>query len=498
MSKELLTMAELVSNEKELDIEAVFTALEDALAAAVRKRFHEEQVEIKVRIDQHTGDYKTWRIWHIVDDDEILENPATQMRECVAEIEFPDAELNIGDVYEQEIPNEDFGRISAQNAKNIIIQKLREAERNKVFNMFSGREGELVYGVILRSERGRIIVDINGIEATIDRRDSIARENLRNGERVLCAIKKVNADMKLPQLELSRSSSEFLIALFRKEVPEISSGAVEIMAAAREAGLRSKIAVRALDTKTDPVGACIGIRGARIGVVQNELAGETIDIVVWDEDPEVFIKNAMSPAPVVNTHIESNNKTIDLAVPQDKLGRAVGREGLNVRLASELTGWSINVLSEEEFSKKREAAQIAKEENLAQALEIEQETAAKLIEAGYENIEEIAYADRDELVNEENFAEELADTILEAASNALLKQAFDSEAEEETVDEMQVSVANLDNLSAELAEKLIAAEVNTRENLAELSVDELMKIGNLNEEQAKEIILQAREPWFRQ
>lgn len=327
MSKELLTVVEMVANEKSVDHSVIFEALEAALAAATRKRYGDMQIDARVIINPRSGEYKTFRLWHVVDDDALLENPDAEMRETVARAEFPEAGLQVGDIHEVPIENEPFGRISAMMAKQIIIQKLREAEREKVYQQFIDKEGELISGIVRRYERGNAVVDVGGVEGTILRADMIPREPLRVGDRVRGYLAKVNRDMKGPQLQISRVAPEFLIHLFKLEVPEIGMGNIDIMGAARDPGQRAKIAVRTFDPRIDPVGACVGIRGSRVQGVMNELAGERIDIVLWDEDPEEYVRKAMAPAIILQSALDADNQSIDIAVAEEKLPQAVGRGG---------------------------------------------------------------------------------------------------------------------------------------------------------------------------
>ncbi|SUO96321.1 transcription termination factor NusA [Suttonella ornithocola] len=495
MSKELLSIVEVVANEKDVDRETIFGALEAALAAATRKRFVDEQIEARVSINRKNGEYETFRVWQIVDDEAMLENPDAEMREAVAEIEFPEHSLKAGDVLELPIENEPFGRISAQMAKQIIIQKLREAEREKIYQQFIDKEGSLIHGIIRRHEKGNVIVDVGGVEGTILRSDMIPRESLRNGDRVLGYLKKVNRELKGPQLQISRTVPEFLIQLFQKEVPEISSGNIEVMGAARDPGIRAKVAVRTFDPRIDPVGACVGIRGSRVQGVMNEMSGEGIDIVLWDEDPEQYVRKAMAPAEITDTLIDKDKHIIDVAVPEDKLARAVGKGGQNVRLASELTGWTINVLSESEFAQKAKAALGVQEQALAEVLGIDVQVATELLAANYTTPEEVAYADREDLLNIDAFDDNIVDALLERATDYLLTQAFVAASDPEA--EMQTAITEMEGINEELAEKLLAKSVNTQEDLAELAVDELMNLSGLDKEVAAALILKAREPWFR-
>lgn len=495
MSKELLAIVEVVSNEKDVSRETIFQALEAALAAATRKRFVDKEIEVRVDINRKTGEYETFRQWYVVDDEDFLDNPDAQMRETVAKAEFPDVELGVGDVHEIRIENEEFGRISAMMAKQTIIQKLREAEREKVYQQFIDKEGDLIHGIVRRFEKNHAIVDVGGVEGTILRNEMIPREKLRVGDRVLGYLKKVNADLRGPQLQISRVAPEFLMLLFQKEVPEIGAGTIEMMGAARDPGQRAKLAVRSFDPRIDPVGACVGIRGARVQGVMNEIGGEGVDIVLWDEDAETYVRKAMAPAVITDTAIDEARKVIEVAVPEEKLAQAVGRGGQNVRLACELTGWQITVLSEKEFAERQASLQGEREQALAAMLEIEESLAAVLTSAGYNDAEAVAYAEREDLLALEGFDEAVVDTILERATDYLLKQAFAEESDPEA--EMQTPVAEMESVGADLAEKLLANGVQTQEDVAELSVDELMEIGGLSQDEAAALILTAREPWFR-
>lgn len=495
MSKELLTVVEMVANEKSVDHSVIFEALEAALAAATRKRYGDMQIDARVVINPRSGEYETFRLWHVVDDDALLENPDAEMRETVARAEFPDADLQVGDVHEVPIENEPFGRISAMMAKQIIIQKLREAEREKVYQQFIDKEGELISGIVRRYERGNAIVDVGGVEGTILRSDMIPREPLRVGDRVRGYLAKVNREMKGPQLQISRVAPEFLTHLFKLEVPEIGMGNIDIMGAARDPGQRAKIAVRTFDPRIDPVGACVGIRGSRVQGVMNELAGERIDIVLWDEDPEEYVRKAMAPAVILQTALDSENRSIDIAVAEEKLPQAVGRGGQNVRLASELTGWKINVLSEKEFAARQEAAAGERKAALADMLAVNENVAAALNAAGYHSPEDVAYAEREELLAIEGFAEAEVDAMMERAADYLLTQAFVAESDPD--EEMQMPLSEMEEMDEEVVATLLENGLQTREDLAELSLDELMKMAGLEREAASALILKAREPWFR-
>lgn len=495
MAKELLAIVEAVANEKDVDRSVIYQALEAALEAATRKRHVDEQIEARVSINPKTGEYETFRVWQIVDDEEVLENPDAQMRETVAHAEFPEANLKAGDIYELPIENESFGRISAQQAKQIIIQKLREAEREKVYQQFIDKEGSLIHGIVRRHERGSVIVDVGGVEATISREGLIPRESLRMGERVRGYLQKVNREMRGPQLSISRVAPEFLIQLFTLEVPEIGMGNIEIMGAAREPGVRAKIAVRTFDPRIDPVGACVGMRGSRVQGVMNELAGEGIDIVLWDEDPEQYVRKAMSPAVITDSSIDRERKTVSIAVPEEKLAQAVGRGGQNVRLASELTGWHINVLSEEDFAKQAQEAQMKQQGQLADMLEVDGDIATRLYETGYNSPEAVAYAEREDLLAIEGFDESVVDALLERATDYLLTQAFVENTDPD--EEMQTPLEAFEDLDQEVLARLLENELATQEDLAELAIDELVEMTGLSKEEASALILKAREPWFR-
>lgn len=497
MAKELLAIAEVVANERDVSRETIFEALEAALAAATRKRSEDEGFEAQVNIDRKTGDYETFRVWHIVDDEDILENPQAQMREAVAQIEFPDANLRAGDRHLVAIENVEFGRISAQQAKQIIIQKLREAEREKVYQQFIDKEGTLIYGTVRRHDKGNVILDIGGVEATILRSDLIARENLRVGERVQGYLAKVNREMRGPQLQVSRVAPEFLIQLFQKEVPEISAGNIEIMGAARDPGLRAKIAVRAFDPRIDPVGACVGIRGSRVQGVMNELSGERIDIVAWDEDMDTYVRKAMSPAVISDLMLDYAHKTAYLSVAEDKLAQAVGRGGQNVRLASELTGWTIEVLSESDFAQKMQSKQEGIAKTLAQKLTIELALAKKLVAIGMTSPEDIVYGEREEILSVLDNDEDSCNEVVERATDFLLHQAFtvDDEDENEAADALLIE--DLEGLNEAHIQALKANDIHTQEDLAELASDELEAMIGVDNKTASALILKAREPWFR-
>ena len=481
MSKEVLAIAETVANEKEIPREAVFEALESALAAATRKRFDDE-VAIRVAINPHNGEYSTYRQWFIVDDDDILEKPQAQMREMVAAAEFPGAQLKVGDVHEILIENEPFGRISAQLAKQIIIQKIKEAEREKIYLQFADLEGTLIHGIVRRHEKGNVVVDINGFEALLTKDHLIPRENLRIGDRVRCYLEKVNREVRGALLQLSRTSPEFLRQLFMLEVPEIGSGIIEIMGAARDPGRRAKIAVRTHDPRVDAVGACVGIRGSRVQSITNELNGEKIDIVLWAEDADEYLCNAMSPARINQTILNEDKKHIEIIVPDDRYAQAVGREGQNVKLAANLTGWNITVTPEKDFHQRQDRAA----ERLQEALALDEEQMSALQEAGFEDAEAIAAGEAERLA--EVVGSEAVAGLQERAVDYLLQQSLDVEGEE-----LENLIAQFRKNSAEIVSALNKEALTTRADLADLSTAELMEITSLSQKEASALIMKARE-----
>ena len=479
--KEVLAIAEAVANEKEIPKAAVFEALETALAAATKKRF-EEEVAIRVSIDQRSGEYTTYRQWFIVDDDDFLERPQAQMREMVAAVEFPKANLQAGDVHEIIIENEPFGRISAQLAKQIIIQKIKEAEREKIYLQFAHMEGTLVNGIVRRYEKGTVLVDVDGMEASISREHLIPRENLRIGDRVRCYLEKVNRDVRGQLLLLSRTSPELLKQLFKVEVPEIGAGNIEIMGAARDPGRRAKIAVKTLDPRIDPVGACVGIRGSRVQSVTNELNGERIDIVLWNDDPSEYLCNAMAPAQIIQTISEEEKKKIEIIVPDDRYAQAVGREGQNVKLASQLTGWTITVTPQQLFLQRQSQEQ----SGLQHFLGIDDELMEQLRENDLASAEALAEAD-DELLTE--IAGDRAEVLRDRALDYQLQQNLDVEGEE--LENLIVGLFPRD--SAQIIGALKNEGLNSLAQLADLSTAELMDISTMNQRDAAALIMKARE-----
>lgn len=493
MSKELLLVAEAVANEKGVERDVIFDALEAALASAAKKRY-EEDVAMRVSIDRNTGDYETFRVWEVVADDVVMESPDRQVRLMDAVDEKPDAV--VGDFIEEQVENVGFGRIAAQAAKQVILQKVREAERALVVEAFKDRIGELLTGTVKRVERGNIVIDLGGnAEGFIPREKAIQRENLRVGDRVRGFLFEVRSEPRGPQLFISRTAPEFMMELFRLEVPEISQGLVEIMGCARDPGDRAKIAVRAHDNRTDPIGACIGMRGSRVQAVSNELNGERVDIILWSENPAQFVINAMAPAEVLSIIVDEEKNSMDIAVAEDKLSQAIGRGGQNVRLASRLAGWHLNVMTEKQVREKSEAEQEAARLLFVERLEVDAEIAGILVQEGFSTIEEIAYVPEGELLAVEEFDADIVAELRSRARDALLTQLIAAE-EELEAHRPADDLLELEGMDESVAYALAARGIVSREDLAEAAVDEIADIEDVGEERAGELIMAARAHWF--
>jgi len=494
MNKEILMVVDAVSNEKGVDKEIIFEAIEAALASATRKR-HGDDIDVRVAIDRESGDYETFRRWKVFADDS-------------TELEVPERELRLDDAVDidpeavvdgyVEVPMESiaFGRIAAQTAKQVIVQKVREAERAQVVEEFEGRVGEMVSGLVKRVDRNGIYVDLGGnAEAFIPREDMIPREPVRPQDRIKGLLREVRSEQRGPQLFLTRTSPQFLIELFKIEVPEVGQGLIKILGAARDPGLRAKIAVRSLDQRIDPVGACVGMRGSRVQAVSNELAGERVDIILWDDNPAQFVINAMSPAEVVSIVVDEEDHSMDVAVEEDKLSQAIGRGGQNVRLASELSGWELNVMTAEDAEEKTERESRELGETFMKQLDVDEEIALILVQEGFSSIEEIAYVPESELLEIEEFDEEIVTELRNRARDVLITQAI---VKEEKIDEAEPAedLLSLEGMTKELAYLLASKGVVTREDLAEQSVDDLEEIEGLEPEKAAELIMAARAHWF--
>ncbi|MGB0664445.1 MAG: transcription termination factor NusA [Pontibacterium sp.] len=491
MSKEILLVVEAVSNEKDVERGVIFEALEVALAAATKKRYDEE-AEIQVEIDRRTGDYETFRSWLIVSNDEV---PALGTELTMEEALEIDAAYQPGDVHREQVESVGFGRIAAQAAKQVIVQKVREAERSKVISMYQDRVGELLSGTVKKVTRDNIIVDLgNNAEALLPRDQVIQREVFRMNDRVRAVLLEIREDARGPQLILSRSCNEMLIELFRIEVPEIAEDVIEIRAAARDPGSRAKIAVKTNDGRIDPVGACVGMRGARVQAVSSELGDERVDIITWDDNPAQLVINAMSPADVASIIMDEETHSMDVAVSQDALAMAIGRSGQNVRLASELTGWQLNVMTEEEAAEKQRSETDEVVSAFVQHLDIEDDLAELLLEEGFTTLEEVAYVPVDEMLEIDGFDEDLVEELRKRAKDALLNLAIASEEKLDT--EPAEDLLEMDGMERHLAFTLAAKGIITMEDLAEQGVEDLLDIEGIDEEKAAALIMTARAPWF--
>ncbi|MDH5409396.1 MAG: transcription termination factor NusA [Gammaproteobacteria bacterium] len=492
MNKEILLVVDAVSNEKGVDKGIIFEAMEAALAMATKKRYSSE-VDVRVSIDRDSGDYDTFRRWEIVEDDAV-EHPEREFTLSAAQIDDPDIE--VGGFIEEPIESVAFGRISAQTAKQVIVQKVREAERGQVYEEYKDRIGELVMGVVKRVERGNVYLDLGkNIDAYIPREDMIPRESVRPGDRLRGYLKEVISETRGPQLFVSRTAPQFLIELFKIEVPEIGEGLIDILGAARDPGSRAKIAVRSNENRIDPVGACVGMRGSRVQAVSNELAGERVDIVLWDENPAQFVINAMSPADVESIVVDEDANSMDIAVAEDQLSQAIGRSGQNVKLASELTKWTLNVMSEAEAEQKSEAESEKIVKSFMDLLDVDEEVAAILVQEGFSTIDEVAYVPVDEMLQIEEFDEGIVDELRNRAKDILLTRAISNE-EQFTKTEPAQDLIDMEGMELELAYKLAGIGIVTMEDLAEQSIDELMQVDDMDEEKAGKLIMAARAPWF--
>jgi len=485
-------VVESVSNEKGVPEDIIFEALESALATATKKRYTEE-TDIRVAIDRETGDYETFRRWHIVED-EAYENPEAEL--TIDDVLEQGLGLNAGDYHEIEVESVEFGRIAAQTAKQVIVQKVREAERAQVVDAYMGRVGELINGQVKRVTREAVIVDLgNNAEAILPREDWVPRELFRVGDRVRALLKEIRPEARGPQLVLTRTTSAVLIELFKIEVPEIADGVIEILAAARDPGSRAKIAVKTNDGRIDPVGACVGMRGSRVQAVSGELGGERIDIVLWDDNVAQLAINAMAPAEVASIVVDEETQSMDIAVSEDNLAQAIGRGGQNVKLASELTGWILNIMTEDEASEKQEeeAGQIVT--NFMEQLDVDEDVAVVLLEEGFTTLEEIAYVPLDEMLAIEGFDQDIVEELRSRARNVLTTKELADEATRIT-EEPHEDLLSMEGMTTKLAYDLAAIGVVSMEDLAEQAIDDLMEIDSMTEELAGEIIMTARAPWF--
>ena len=493
MNKEILTVVEVVSNEKGVSKDIIFEALEAALMSATQRRFHED-VDIRVSINRHTGDYEAFRRWEVIDDT-LPEFPERQL--LLSEARKIRADINPGQFIEQPIEAAAFGRIAAQTARQVIVQKVREAERAQIVEAYQSRKGQLVAGIVKRLERGTVTLELSGnVEGLILREEMIPREAVRMGDRLRGYLSDVRAEKRGPQLFVSRTATEFLIELFKIEVPEIGEGLIEILGAARDPGLRAKIAVRSKDPRIDPVGACVGMRGSRVQAVSNELAGERVDIIPWNENPAQFVINAMAPAEVVSILVDEDAHSMDVAVVEDQLSQAIGRNGQNVRLASQLTGWELNVMSESAAAKKSQTEAQSTQKLFMEYLDVDEEIAAILVQEGFSTIEEVAYVPEKELLAIEEFDEVLVNELRQRAKDLLLTRAIAAEEQRNDAKPAE-DLLTLEGMDEELAYNLAGRGILTIEDLAEQSIDELIGFGEITEERAGRLIMAARAPWFK-
>lgn len=498
MSKEILMLAESLANTKGVEEGVIFEAIEAALAAVAAKRSDEmDEPLVRVAIDRDTGEYEAFRQWEVAADEAEVEFPEKVIR--LAKAHEEDENLSVGDIIEEPIEAPAFGRIAAQQAKQVILQKVREAERDKIAREYGDRVGELIMGVVKRVTRDCAILDMGGsAEAVLDSADMIPRESFRMNDRIRVYLKAIREDRRGPQLEVSRTAPAFLMELFKIEVPEIGEQVIEIMAAARDAGSRAKIAVKTNDGRIDPIGACVGMRGSRVQAVSNELAGERIDIVLWDDSPAQLVINAMAPAEVASIVVDEDSNTMDIAVAEEMLSQAIGRGGQNIRLASQLSGWTLNVMSEEDAAKKQEGEADKYKDVFKEKLGVDDAVADVLVQEGFTTLEEVAYVDVNEMLAIDEFDESLVEELQRRAGDILLTQEIASESAigEATPDPDLVSLEGMDD---SLAKNLAQKGVVTRDDLADFAVDELVElIDTIDDEQAGKLIMAARAHWFEQ
>lgn len=489
MSREILLVVDVMSREKNVSKDVIFSALELALASATKKRFHED-VDVRVNVDRETGEYSTCRRWHVVPDDAV-EFPERQIG--LTDALARNAEIELDGYIEEPLEPVEFGRIGAQAAKQVILQKIREAEREQILNDFLQREEYLVTGTIKRMERGNAIIESGRIEALLPREQMIPKENLRIGDRVRAYLSRVDRAGRGPQLILSRIAPEFLIKLFELEVPEIEEGVLEIKSAARDPGARAKIAVKSNDQRIDPIGTCVGMRGSRVQAVTSELAGERVDIILWSPDPAQFVINAMAPAEISSIVVDEEKHSMDVVVDTDQLAQAIGRLGQNVRLASELTGWTLNIMTEEEADLKNQEESAAIITQFMQKLDVDEEVAGILVREGFSTLEEVAYVPISEMLEIESFDEDTVNELRSRARNALLTEAI---ASEEKVAAPSAELLAMEGMDDKTARILASKAVVTMDDLADLAVDDLVEMTGMDSERAKNLIMTARAPWF--
>ncbi|BDI06378.1 transcription termination factor NusA [Sphaerotilus microaerophilus] len=490
MNRELLMLVDAISREKNVDREVVFGAVESALASATKK-LYEGEVDIRVAIDRETGVYETFRRWHVVPDEAGLQLPEAEILHFEAKEQIDDIE--VGDYLEEPVESVPIGRIGAQAAKQVILQKIRDAERETLLNDFLSRGDKIFSGTVKRLDKGDLIIEAGRVEGRLKRTELIPKENLRSGDRVRAMIMEVDPTLRGPQIVLSRSAPVFMIELFRQEVPEIEQSLLEIKSCARDAGSRAKIAVVSHDKRVDPIGTCVGVRGSRVNAVTNELAGERVDIVLWSDDPAQFVIGALAPANVQSIVVDEEKHAMDVVVDEENLAIAIGRGGQNVRLASELTGWKINIMTAEESAAKQAQESDGIRKLFVEKLDVDEEVADILIAEGFASLEEVAYVPLQEMLEIESFDEDTVQELRNRAKDVLLTMEI---AKEERVDEVSQDLRDLEGLTPELIGKLADGGIHTRDDLADLAVDELTEMTGVDEAAAKALIMKAREHWF--
>ncbi len=490
MNRELLMLVEAISREKNVDRDVVFGAVEAALAQAAKK-LYEGDVDMRVAINRETGDYETFRRWHVVPDEAGLQLPDQEILQFEAREQIPDIE--VGEYIEEPVESVSIGRIGAMAAKQVILQKIRDAEREMLLNDFMSRGEKIFSGTVKRMDKGDILVESGRVEGRLRRSEMIPKENLRNGDRVRAMIMEVDLTLRGAPILLSRAAPEFMVELFRQEVPEIEQGLLEIKSCARDPGSRAKIAVVSHDKRIDPIGTCVGVRGSRVTAVTNELAGERVDIVLWSEDPAQFVIGALAPANVSSIVVDEEKHAMDVVVDEENLAIAIGRGGQNVRLASELTGWKINIMDAAESAEKQAAETGSIRQLFMEKLDVDEEIAGILIEEGFTNLEEVAYVPLQEMLDIEAFDEDTVNELRARAKDALLTLEI---AREEKVEAVAEDLRGLEGMNAELLAELAEAGVRTRDDLADLAVDELTDITGQTEDEARALIMKAREHWF--
>ncbi|MDR2127534.1 MAG: transcription termination factor NusA [Burkholderiaceae bacterium] len=490
MNRELLMLVDAISRDKNVERDVVIGAVEAALAQATKKLYAGD-VDIRMAVDRDTGEYETFRRWRVVPDEAGLQLPDQEILLFEAREQIPDIEVD--EYIEEPVESVPIGRIGAMAAKQVILQKIRDAEREMLLNDFMSRGEKIFSGTVKRMDKGDVIVEAGRVEGRLKRSEMIPKENLRSGDRVRAMIMEVDLTLRGAPILLSRSAPEFMVELFRQEVPEIEQGLLEIKSCARDPGSRAKIAVVSHDKRVDPIGTCVGVRGTRVNAVTNELAGERVDIVLWSEDPAQFVIGALAPANVQSIVVDEEKHVMDVVVDEENLAIAIGRGGQNVRLASDLTGWKINIMDAEESAQKQEQETTSVRQLFMEKLDVDQEIADILINEGFTNLEEVAYVPLHEMLDIEGFDEETVNELRARAKDALLTMEI---AREEKVSAVSQDLVSLEGLTTELIEKLADAGVKTRDDLADLAVDELTEITGQAQEEASALILKAREHWF--